>query len=110
MNNMADIISWSGLQGNWTYEYSMAGPLFQSLGGAQATAMTIAEFGSIRTEDLEAAICVEEWKYSRFDENPGETDQSTQATIKPKALHKNMARKAHRAAGIWVASTNLWWS
>ena len=81
MDNMADIISWSGLQGNWTYAFSMAGALFQSLGGAQATAMTIAAFGSIRTEDLEAAICVEEWKYSRFGENPGETDQSAEATI-----------------------------
>ena len=84
------------------YEYSMAGALFQSLGGAEATAMTIAEFGSIRSEDLEAAIGVEEWKYSRFDENHGVSDMTAEATIMPKAFHKNMARKAHRAAGIWA--------
>ena len=102
MENMADVVAWSGLQGDWTYRYSMAGTFFYSLGGAQASAMTIAEFGSIRAEDPEAAITVEEWLYSRFDENPGQTDQSMEATIKPKAFHTNMARKAHRAAGIWA--------
>ena len=60
MFNMADIITWSGLRGNWTYEKSVAGALFYSLGGAEATAMTIAEFGSIPSSDLESASGADE--------------------------------------------------
>ena len=64
-------------------------------------AMTIEEFGAINHDDLEAAILNTEWVWSRFDEDPG-TDMDSERVIKPKALHKNMARKAHRAAGIWA--------
>ena len=100
MFSMADIITWSGLRGNWQYAKSMAGASFYSLGGTDGAAMTIAEFGSIPVSDLEQGISVEEWMYSQFDEDPGSSD--FKSNIQPKALHKNMARKAHRAAGIWA--------
>ena len=98
---MADILNWAGLKGNHRYKCSMAGALFESLGGEEAAGMSIDEFGAIKDEDLEAAITNTEWVYSRFDEDPG-TDMDGERVIKPKALHKNMARKAHRAAGIWA--------
>ena len=74
----------------------MAGALIDSLGGEEAAGMTIAEFGAIKCEDVEAAIDSSDWVYSRFEEDPGGSfEMDSERTIKPKALHKNMARKAH---------------
>ena len=36
-----------------------------------------------------------------YEADPG-GDVSSERTLKPKPLHKTMARKAHRAAGIWA--------